>query len=378
LKILHLIYTEAVSGAENYVKHLIPGLKQFNINCDLIVVSPRRTAPAFTEYCNQLNALGIPTTLIIANRVSIIATAIKINAYLRKHKIKIVHSHLLNSDLIAAVLKTLFYPKLYLISSKHGYQEKVLQQYEPGMKMKLNDLYYYITKFTLRKINSNLCVSNAIAELFINLGFTKEKYPYIHHGITINEFNKEACKAQCRRANPQIIIVGRIELFKGHHFLLDAMPEVIKNFPTIKLLVIGEGSEKNNCINKVAQLGLQNHVDFLGFQSNPYSFISHSDVIILPSLFEPFGLVYIEAFALQTPVIAFNTAAGNEIMEDGKTAILVKKCDSNALAQKIIYLLNNKEMRDKLASQARQKYETHFTSEVMIKNTADWYVKLPV
>ena len=378
MKILHLIYTEAVSGAENYVKQLLPGLKQHGIDCHLVVVSPKKTAPAFTEYCNELNGMGITTTLIIANRLSIIATAKKINTYLRKNNIKIVHSHLLNSDLIAAVLKTFFYRRLYLISSKHGYQEKVLQQYEPGMKIRLNDLYYHITKFTLRKINSNLAVSNAIAELFVNLGFSKEKYPYIHHGITIKDFDKEACKLQCRKATPQLIIVGRIELFKGHHFLLDAMPEVVKVFPSTKLLVLGEGSEKANCIKKVAELGLQNHVEFLGFQPHPYSYISHSDIIILPSLFEPFGLVYIEAFALQTPVVAFNTPAGNEIMEDDNTAFLVKKRDSNALAQKIIYLLNNKEERDKLAARAHQKYQTHFTSEVMIKNTADWYLSLRI
>jgi 1,4-alpha-glucan branching enzyme len=140
--------------------------------------------------------------------------------------------------------------------------------------------------------------------------------------------------------------------------------------------VLGEGSEKNNCIEKVKKLGLQKNVEFLGFKPHPYSYISHSDVIIVPSLFEPFGLVYIEAFALKTPVVAFDTAAGNEIIVNNETGLLVEKGDSKALAEKIIYLLENPRERNKIAERAYGKYITSFTTEVMVKNTADWYKSL--
>ena len=103
---------------------------------------------------------------------------------------------------------------------------------------------------------------------------------------------------------------------------------------------------------------------------------SFSDVIILPSLFEPFGLVYIEAFALKTPVVAFNTPAGNEIMVNNETALLVDKGDSKALAEKIIYLLKNTEERNKITNQAFEKYKNSFTTEIMVKNTAKWYLSL--
>jgi len=373
LKIVHLIYTHGISGAEKYLKHLLPGLKQEGIDCDLIVVCPKKSSQVIKAYCDELRALGIKTTQIVTGRFSIIKTAKTIHAYLKANDIHILHSHLLNSDLIAAVLKSLFYKKLYLISTKHGYQEKVLQQYEPGKFIPLHDLYYHITKYTLRKIDMNVAVSKGISELFFNLKLSKTVFPFIHHGVTIEEFDGEQYINTCRVSDPQLIIVGRIELFKGHRFLIEALPAVIEKFPNVKLLVLGEGSEKENCLIQAKALGIQQHIQFLGFQSHPYSFISHSDVIILPSLFEPFGLVYIEAFALKTPVVAFNTAAGNEIIENKQTGLLVEKGDSKALAEKIIYLLKNPAERSEMAARAYTKYTNSFTTGVMVKNTAAWY-----
>ena len=376
MRILHLIYTQAVSGAEKYLKHLLPGLKEYGIECDLIVVCPKNASETFSVYSAELNSLGVRTTLLVANRLSIFLTAQKIINYLKDRNIGIVHTHLLNSDLIASVLKSFFNPSIFLISTKHGYQETILQQYEPGRTYRPNDLYYYITKYTLRKIDKNIAVSNGIAELYVNLNLAKTKYPFIHHGITIKEFNRDVNRGEYRKADPQLIIVGRIELFKGHRFVIEGLPLVLEEFPTAKLLVLGEGSEKNNCMEIVVEMGLQAHVEFLGFKPDPYSYISNSDVIILPSLFEPFGLVYIEAFALRTPVVAFNTPAGNEIMTDKETALLVDKSDSRALAEKIIYLLKNPEEKNKITERAYTKYKTSFASEVMIKKTADWYLSL--
>ncbi|MBK9533330.1 MAG: glycosyltransferase [Chitinophagaceae bacterium] len=376
MKILHLIYTHGISGAEKYLKHLLPGLKAYGIHCELVVVCPKKASGILTRYCNELNDLGVKTTLLQTSRAEILFTAKKVNRYLKEHNIHILHAHLFNSDLIAALVKSFFYPGLYLISSKHGYQEKLLQQYEAGMQLRPNDLYYHITKYTLRKIDQNLAVSNGIAELFVNIGLAKTKYPYIHHGISVEAFDKEAYRDECKKADPQLIIVGRLELFKGHRFLIDALPDVIEAFPGTKLLVLGEGSEKDNCMQQVARLGLQNHVAFLGFKTHPYSYISHSDVIILPSLFEPFGLVYIEALALKVPVVAFNTPAANEIIENNETGLLVDKGDHKALAEKIIYLLSNPAERNNIAERAYAKYKSHFTTGVMIQKTAEWYLSL--
>ncbi len=378
MKILHVIYTHGVGGAEKYLKHLLPGLKAYGINCDLIVVCTKKTESTFAAYCNEVSNLGIKTTLIVAEKYAILKTAKKVNNYLRAEKIDILHTHLFHADLMAAVLKTFFNNQVRTISTKHGYQEKVLQQYDPVNYKKLNDLYYHITKYILRKIDINIAVSKAMADLYFNLGISNTHFPYIHHGITLQEFDKSEFDSKYRKARQQLITVGRIEIIKGHHFLIDAMPIVLEAFPDAKLLVLGDGTEKANCEEQVKTAGLQNNVEFMGFVQQPYHYITNSDIIIQPSFFESFGLVFIEGLALKTPIIAFDVPAGNEILENNKTALLVNKGDHKALAEKIIYLLKNPGVSKQVAENAYEKYKNEFTTAAMVKKMAAWYKSLPL
>jgi glycosyltransferase involved in cell wall biosynthesis len=375
VRILHVIYTHGVGGAEKYLKHLLPGLKAYAIDCDLIVVCTKKTESTFAAYCDTVNSLGIKTTLVVSEKYSIFKTARRVNDYLKAEKIDILHTHLFHADLMAAVLKTFFNKKVRVISTKHGYQEKVLQQYDSVNYIKPNDLYYHITKYILRKIDINIAVSKAMADLYFNLGISKTHFPYIHHGITFPEFDKPD-NENYRKATPQLITVGRVEIIKGHHFLIDAMPAILEAFPQTKLLILGEGNEKAKCEEQVKNMGLQNNVEFMGFVQQPYQYISNSDIVIQPSFFESFGLVFIEGLALKTPIIAFDVPAGNEILENNKTALLVNKGDSKALAEKIIYLLKNPDVAKQIADNAYEKYKEEFTTEAMVQKMAAWYKSL--
>ncbi len=376
MKILHVIYTHGVGGAEKYLKHLLPGLNAYGINCELIVVCTKKTESTFTAYCKEVNNSGVKATLIVAEKYNIFKTARKVNAYLKGGGINILHTHLFHADLMAAALKTFFNKQVLIISTKHGYQEKVLQQYDPVNYKKPNDLYYHITRYILRKIDINIAVSKAMADLYFNLGMSKTHFPYIHHGITFGEFDKSESGSNYRKANQQLITVGRIEIIKGHHFLIDAMPMVLEAFPDVKLLVLGDGTEKANCEEQVKTAGLQGNVEFMGFVQQPYYYITNSDILIQPSFFESFGLVFIEGLALKTPIIAFDVPAGNEILENNKTALLVSKGDSIALAEKIIYLLSNPGISRQIAGNAYEKYKNEFTTEAMVKKMAAWYKSL--
>jgi len=376
MRILHVIYTQGVGGAEKYLKHLLPGLKNYGISCDLIVICSKNTQAIFTAYCNSVNSLGVKTKLLVAEKYRIFKTASDVHAYLKAEQISILHTHLFHADLMAAVLKTFFNKHIRIISTKHGYQEKVLLQYDPFHYQKPNDLYYYITRYILSKIDINIAVSKAMSDLYFNLGISKKHYPYIHHGINFPEFDQPAQGNEYSKDYPQLITVGRVEMIKGHHVLIDAMPAVLDVFPQATLLVLGEGSEKANCEAHVKKAGLQNQVQFMGFVQQPYRYISNADILIQPSFFESFGLVFIEGLALKTPIIAFDVPAGNEILENDKTALLVNKGDSKALAEKIIFLLQHPEIAKKLADNAYEKYKNEFTTEAMVKKMAAWYKSL--
>lgn len=373
MKILHLIYSEQVAGAEKYLANLLPGLKKEGIDCQLICVCPPADAHKFSTYCEALNDKGVKTILITGTKFGFVSVARRINLYLRDNHIGYLHSHLFKSDLLAVMIKKCFNKKISLLSTKHGYQEKYLSSYDEHKGRIVYNGYYFISRYLARNINEHVAVSKTMSDLYYDLKLTRTRVKYIHHGIDMPALPETVTEKKFRLASPQLVIIGRIEKMKGHQYLFEAMPGIIKQFPEVKLLVIGNGTQKEYLVKLASRLGIENNILFMGFEEDPYPFISHSDVTVLPSLFEPFGLVYIEAFALKVPVVAFDTPACNEIVSDNETGLLAPVYNSAALADKIIYLLQHPEERKRIGENGYVKYTGYYNTERMTRETAAWY-----
>ncbi len=378
MKILHLIYTEGMAGAERYLMNLLPELKFHDIHCHVILVTPEHTLHLFEAYRDQMNLMGIPTTIIVSKKTGFLKAAKLIGRYTKQHDIQILHSHLINSDILAIMTRMLFNRKIIGISTKHGYEEKVMIHYfdhqasiDPEPYKVSKDFYFYAAKFTIQRIKFNYTISHVIAKLYSDVGLTRSKMPVINHGIKVKVENKT--NITFRFSDKQLVIVARLEEVKGHRYLLEAMPTILSKFASTKLLIIGSGSKENEFVQIVDKLHLQKNILFIGYSEDPWSYIANSDIVVLPSIFEAFGLVYIEAFALAKPIVAFDTAAGNEIMENNETAFLVPARSITGLAEKIIFLLENPEVAEQMAARAYNKYKQSFTSEVMAKSTAKYY-----
>lgn len=375
MKILHIIYTQGVSGAEKHLKYLLPGLKKHGINCEVLILCPPACISLLSSFSNELINADVNSTIIsIKNNVSFNTLKVVKN-FILDNNFLIVHSHLLRTDLIVSLVKQFYITNLYIISTKHGYQEKVLINYDPAHPIIKRSLIYYITKYTFSKINKNISISKCISQLFINLKLTKQFFPVIYHGVDVAEDLSENILLY-KKASVQLIIVGRLEEYKGHIYALKAFKIISSIYPDINLLFLGEGSLKESLKKAATELGIGERVLFLGFQTHVYSYITHSDLIIIPSIFEPFGLVFIEAMALRTPIVAFDVPAGNELLRNNITAILSPKCDITQLAQNILDLLKDKLNSKQIAENAFIDYQENFTCDIMIKNTANFYKKL--
>ncbi|MEI7736989.1 MAG: glycosyltransferase [Ferruginibacter sp.] len=378
MKVLHLIYTHGIAGAEKYLLDLLPGIKEHGIAAEVICVCPPAHEKKVQVYCDMLIAKGIPTQLLASSRINVFKVAQKINRYCRLHQISCIHSHLFNSDVLAVFLKIFYNKKIVLLSTKHGYQESYFVKNPDRVGKIRYNFYYFITKYIISKIDHNITISKATSDLYFALKLTQNKMPFVHHGIAVDGKIIKENGVIYKKASPQLIIAGRLTAIKGHDYLFDAMPVIIKEFPETQLLVLGEGEEKERLRQKAGDLGIQNHISFLGFQSNPYAYIQESDVIIMPSLHEAFGLVYIESFALKTPVVAFDVQACNEIIDNGQTGILVPAKDTTALTNAVLQLLKNPAEQEKLANNAYQKYTSYYNTSRMVKDTAVWYKSINI
>lgn len=379
MKVLHLIYTNGIAGAEKYLRHLLPRLKEHGIECHLVLVCSPGFEKALEQYCEESRLTGIPTMLIVSGKLRFVSTARKVAKYMAENDLNYLHSHLLNSDIIATLVKILFRRSIKIISTKHGYTEKILSRLTDKVDMRellkqaRRDIYFYVSKFAIRYTDHNYAVSKAAAKLYADLELVNPEMPHIYHGVDVKPLVKSKSLSPYRISSPQLICVGRLEEVKGTRYLLEAMPAVIEKFPETSLLLMGDGSDKIKLQDLAEKLGIGKNVKFLGFTTDPYSFVCNSDIVVQPSLFETFGLVYIEAFALKTPVIAFDTPAGNEIMENGVTAILVEARDVKALSEKILFLLENPDEASALAERAFLKYQQSYNADRMAAETAAFY-----
>ncbi len=370
MKILHLIYTSGPFGAEKHLLQLLPELKKHQICCEVIFICPRKNIGDFNEYCRQMNELGIKISLFpVTSKMSILSSAYSVYKYLKKNKISQLHSHLFSADFIAVIIKKLFFPELIIFSTKHGYEEAYLLQYGLGNKKINHNFYYFISKAVIKRIDHNVAVSKTLSQLYSYLKLVKSEMKYINHGIKPNTPDLNPLNLT---GDPKIMIAGRLSGIKGHTYLLKAMPEVIARFPNIKLYILGIGPLKDDLYKEAKILNILDHIEFVGL-ANPANYTPHCRAMILPSLFESFGLVFIESFALKIPVIAFDTVNGNCIIVDGKTGFLVKKEDVTRLAEKIIFVLNSPKFSEEVVENAYGQFLAEYTVEKMAKETADWY-----
>jgi len=145
---------------------------------------------------------------------------------------------------------------------------------------------------------------------------------------------------------PVIGVVGRLRWEKGQSVLIRAMPGIIKTFPSTMLMIVGDGPDRAVLESLCLELGISGRVIWVGQKSHEETIrlFAIMDVVVVPSLFEGFGLAAAEAMAAAKPVVASNVDGLCEIIDDGETGILVLARNSELLSSAIITLLERPEL----------------------------------
>lgn len=175
-----------------------------------------------------------------------------------------------------------------------------------------------------------------------------------------------------------VVTVGRLVKRKGVDDLIRAIKEIPDQ--SVKLLIVGEGEAKENLIKLASELGLEKRVIFAGRVASVADYYYSADVFSMPSKYltaegdiEGLGIVYLEAQYFGLPVIGTFSGGIPEAMEVDKTGYLVSEGDSQALAEKIIYLKNNPETYQKFSQSAKELLKTKFSWSDIIKQVINIY-----
>ncbi len=234
-------------------------------------------------------------------------------------------------------------------------------------KFRFEATYRYFVRTVIT--NSKATLSTLIRG---NPWLSRKKLALIHNGIDPGEYASDGSGLRLRNelgigdSIPVISIVGLLNERKGHRFLFRAINEISEDLPEVKLLVVGEGKIEAELKELASSLGISDRVIFLGFRNDVAAVIDASDVLALPSLCEGFGYVLVEAMASGKAVVATNVSSIPEIVEDGKTGLLVPPGDHKGLAEALRKVLIDKELAGRMGSLGRKRVEDKFSVAGMI------------
>jgi len=172
--------------------------------------------------------------------------------------------------------------------------------------------------------------------------------------------------AQSNCISKTVMSVGRLEEQKGYDFLIDAWKIVAKKFPEWTLKIYGEGSLYKQLTNQITAANLQENIKIMEPVNNITDHYLQSSIFVLSSRFEGFGMVLIEAMACGVPVVSFDCPHGpSDIIKNDVDGYIVSNGDIYQLAEKICFLIENKNLRIEMGQQARQNV-TRYNREVIM------------
>ncbi len=293
---------------------------------------------------------------------------------IKKENVAMIHAHwMLPQGFIGVFLKKIF--RIPLLVTVHGSDLFPLK----------NRFFMSLQKFVLKNMNFMTLNSQATKNELINrFPDCTSKIKIIPMGIDIELFKKRNVeKSLVYLKNKILLFVGRLNEQKGLQFLIDAMPKIIKNEPSVKLLVIGEGAYKKKLQQMATSKNANAYIEFLG--ALPHKEIAYyyniADIFVMPSMStkigtEALGLALLEAMASGCAVIGTNVGGIPYIIKNGYNGMLVEQKNSNALAKAIIMLIKDKKKSERLSRNAAEFARKNYSWDKVAKEFFGVYEKI--
>jgi L-malate glycosyltransferase len=301
-----------------------------------------------------------------------IALASKMAEVVNREKLDILHVHYAIPHAVCAILaKQMCNRNLKIVTTLHGTDITVL-----GYDSSLTDAI----KFGIEKSDIVTAVSNSLSEQTYELINPDKSIETVYNFIDHRVYQKSD-SSHLREEfgiKPEEKVIVHVSNFRP----VKRVEDVVKTFAKIaetmpaKLLLIGDGPEVGKVSKLVNKLGVNNRVLFLGRQENLEELYSISDLMLLLSEKESFGLVLLEAMACGVPCIGTNVGGIPEVIEEGKTGFICELGDIDDIASKAINLLTEQDTHQKFSEMAIETVKSKFHAETIVQQYEQLYFKL--
>lgn len=228
-----------------------------------------------------------------------------------------------------------------------------------------------------RRADAILNVAEYCADFLHGKGVPREKLAVVHNGIPDLAIDPDH-RARLRDEwglTAGLVAVGvasRLDPVKGLNHLLDAFARVRKSRQDTRLILIGDGTERQSLEDQARRLGIGDAVRFVGMRSDVPACLTALDVFALPSLAEYHSIGLLEAMRAGLAIAATDVGGNTESVRDGKEGLIVPPADAEALAAALQALIGDAAARARFGAAARARFSAEFTEDAMLRKTANW------
>jgi N-acetyl-alpha-D-glucosaminyl L-malate synthase BshA len=301
-----------------------------------------------------------------------LALATKMAEVAETKGLDLLHCHYAIPHSVSAFLaKSMLHPRrLPVVTTLHGTDITLVGS---------DRSYLPITRFSIDQSDGVTAVSQFLKEATINVIGVKNRIEVIYNFVNCNKYrpssNQELKKHFAPNGEKTLIHVSNFRAVKRPADVVEIFQRVQAELPAI-LLMVGDGPERSKAEWAARDNGIEGKVHFLGKQDNIEELIGISDLLLLPSENESFGLVALEAMACEVPVVASRVGGLPEVITDGVEGFLVEPQDVTNMAARALDILADESLRREMGARARETAHLRFCSTKIIPAYEAFYQKV--
>jgi len=378
VRILHVITRMVKGGAQENTLLTILGLRKKGYHVDLITGPTYGAEGEIETKAKQkgIDLIKVSSLLRNISPLNDIISLIRLYFIIKKGRYHIVHTHTSKAGVVARLAAKLAGVSV-IVHTPHGH---IFHSY---FGWTLTEIFLNLERIFSKFTDKIITLTDNCKQEHIDLNIAdSSKFLTVHSGVEVDRFlnpSKDMLNTNNLSIHNGKKVVGtvtRLVPVKGVKYFLDSIHQILKEYPDVRFLIVGDGWQKADLEHKMIEEGLIDNVTFSGVRDDVPELMSGMDLFVLPSLNEGMGRVLVEAGIMGKACIATKVSGIPELIEDGRTGLLVQPKDSSGLAKGILKLLKDPDLADKMGKAAREKMLNGFSSDIMVERIDGLYKDL--
>jgi glycosyltransferase involved in cell wall biosynthesis len=357
---LHIDTAKTWRGGQSQVRYTVLGLRERGHKAVLVAQPDGELLKRMSE--------GLDLVPLGPRKEVDLAAAWRLSRVLKKMSPVVIHAHDPHAVSMAATALSIASPspRPVLVASR---------------RIEFRIGHNSFSRWKYSEVDHFLAISAAVRDRLVADGIPARKISVVHEGVDVERVvhlpngNVHAALYLPTHA-PVVGTIGALVAQKAQHHLIDAAAIVTKEVPDVRFVILGEGELRPSLEEHIKHLHLTRHVFLAGFRPDVLELLKDFDVFALSSIQEGLCTSLIDAMAASKPAVATAVGGVPEVIADGETGFLVPAKDDKALAERIVRLLKDQGLRQRMGEAGLARARQHFTVERMVQATADAYEQI--